>query len=126
MTSETPWLCAGCLACTQRCPQGLDIAGTMDVLRQQAVARGLAPATRRARNILALHRAFLQGVAFSGRMHEVLLVMNYKLRSGDLLADVLLAPAMLGRGKLNLMPPRKHPGIDRVLEAARRLKEDEP
>lgn len=126
MSSETPWLCAGCLACTQRCPQGIDIAGTMDVLREQAVARHITPVTRRARNILSLHQAFLQGVALSGRMHEVLLVMNYKLRSGHLLADVLLAPAMFGRGKLNLMPPKKHPGIDRVMEAARRLKEEEP
>lgn len=124
--SETPWLCAGCLACTERCPQGLDIAGTMDVLRETALQRGQASKSRRARDIMALHHSFLEGVARSGRMHELALVMEYKLRTGHLLQDVLLGPAMLGRGKLDLRPPRHREGIERVLRAAQRLKEDAP
>lgn len=40
--AETPWLCAGCLACSQRCPQGIDIAGTMDVLRETSLQQGQA------------------------------------------------------------------------------------
>lgn len=125
--SETPWLCAGCLACTERCPQGVDIAGTMDVLRETALARGQASRTRRARDIQALHRSFLAGVTRSGRMHELALVLEYKLRTLHLLQDASLAPAMLSRGKLDLMPPRRHASIERVLQAALRLKEeDEP
>jgi len=124
--AETPWLCAGCLACTERCPQGLDIAGTMDVLRELGIKRGQASRTRRARDIQALHHSFLEGVARSGRMHELALVLEYKLRTGHLLQDATLGPAMLGRGKLDLKPPRHRPGIERILEAANRLKEDQP
>lgn len=125
LEAETPWLCAGCLACTDRCPQGIDIAGTMDVLRETALQRGVASRTRRARDIQALHHSFLEGVARSGRMHELALVLEYKLRTGHLLQDALLAPGMLGRGKLDLRPPRHRAGIERVLLAAQRLKEED-
>ena len=56
LMAETPWLCAGCLACTTRCPQGVDVAGTMDVLRQEGLKRGTTATTRRVRDIQALHR----------------------------------------------------------------------
>lgn len=102
--SDTPWLCAGCLACTTRCPQEVDIAGTMDVLRQEAIRRGEASKSKRARDIQALHRTFLNGAMKHGRIHELSLVMGYKLRTGHFLQDALLAPAMMRRGKLHILP----------------------
>lgn len=102
--SETCWLCAGCQACTTRCPQEVDIAGTMDVLRQESLRRGLASNRARARDIQALHRAFVQGAVGHGRIHELALVMRYKLRSGHWLQDAALGPGMLVRGKLKLLP----------------------
>jgi len=104
LAAETPWLCAGCLACTTRCPQGVDIAGTMDVLRQEALRRGVAASTRRARDIQALHKTFLAQALSRGRIHEMSMVMGYKLRTGHLLADAHLAPAMLRKGKLHILP----------------------
>ena len=50
LSAETCWLCAGCLACTTRCPQGVDIAGTMDLLRQEGLRRGVAATSRRQRH----------------------------------------------------------------------------
>jgi heterodisulfide reductase subunit C len=104
LRSETIWLCAGCLTCTARCPNELDPAAVMDVLREMAYERGTVPATRK--RILAFHKAFLAVVEKTGRMSEVPLTALYKLASGDLVSDLGLAPRMLVRGKLPLLPKR--------------------
>jgi heterodisulfide reductase subunit C len=124
LSSDTVWLCAGCQACTTRCPQSVDIAGTMDALREESLRCGKASDSRRARDIQAMHRAFLTGVQRRGRIHELALVMSYKLRSGHLLQDAMLGPKMLRRGKLHILP--RH-GVDaqRVQDAADRLRDKE-
>jgi heterodisulfide reductase subunit C len=121
LMAETAWLCAGCQACTTRCPQGVDIAGTMDVLRQEGLKRGLTAGTRRVRDIQALHRTFLDGALGRGRIHELSLVMGYKLRTGHFLQDAALGPAMLAKGKLHLLPG-KSADTSRVKKAVKRLK----
>jgi heterodisulfide reductase subunit C len=121
LTAETPWLCAGCQTCTTRCPQGVDIAGAMDVLRQEGLKRGVTATTRRVRDIQALHRTFLNGALKHGRIHELSLVLGYKLRTGHFFQDAALGPAMMSKGKLSLLPEK---GVDthRVKKAAARLK----
>ncbi len=32
--SQTPWLCASCLACEVRCPRGIELPRVMEALRQ--------------------------------------------------------------------------------------------
>jgi heterodisulfide reductase subunit C len=128
LSSETPWLCAGCQACTTRCPKGMDIAGAMDVLRQEALERGLASASARARRVQALHRLFMQGLLRRGRLHELMLVGLYKLRTLDLFSDLMLGPLMFHKGKLHLLPPK---GADtsrvrRAIAALKRRREVEP
>lgn len=50
------WLCAGCHACVERCPQGVDVADALAWLRQQARAAGkLHPAYRRQAEAVARH-----------------------------------------------------------------------
>ena len=121
LTAETPWLCAGCLACTTRCPQGVDIAGTMDVLRQEGLKRGLTATTKRVRDIQALHRTFLGGALRHGRIHELFLVIGYKLRTGHFFQDAQFGPAMMAKGKLHLLPG-KSADTSRVKKAMERLK----
>lgn len=119
--SDTPWLCAGCLACTTRCPQEVDIAGTMDALRQESIRRGLASKSKRARDIQALHKTFLNGVMKRGRLHEFLLVVGYKLRTWHFMQDAQLGPAMMKRGKLHFLPGKATP-MERVRAAIERLR----
>ncbi len=57
------------------------------------------------RTISAFHKAFLDQIRTNGRLHEVGLVMEYKLRSGDLMKDVTNAPALFTRGKLSTCAP---------------------
>jgi heterodisulfide reductase subunit C len=122
--SDTPWLCAGCQACTTRCPQGVDIAGAMDVLRQEALRRGVASRSRRARDIQALHRVFLRQALKRGRQHELALVKRYKLATGHLFQDAALGPAMLRKGKLHVFP-QPAPDSGRVQQAAEALRAKE-
>jgi len=76
----------------------------MDALREMAYERGTVPANRK--RILAFHKAFLAVVEKTGRMSEMPLTGLYKLMTGDLVSDVALAPRMLVRGKLPLIPRR--------------------
>jgi len=102
LASQTLWSCVGCLTCTQRCPKDLDPAAVMDALREIAYEEGLVPDAQK--NVLKFHEAFLKTVEHTGRMSEVPLTALYKTLSRDFFSDVLLAPAMLLRGKLPLVP----------------------
>jgi heterodisulfide reductase subunit C len=104
--SEAAWLCVSCLTCTTRCPKSVDCAAVMDALRQIAVERDLVASAMR-RTVL-FQREFLNNIKRNGRLHELSLVMKFKLgaflrdRSVPLLMkDSLLAPQMLKRGKLH-------------------------
>ncbi|MEW6754071.1 MAG: 4Fe-4S dicluster domain-containing protein [Candidatus Latescibacterota bacterium] len=97
------WVCASCQACTTRCPMGVDVAGVMDALRVMAVEHRVALGDPRPP---AFHRSFLASVRRHGRVWEVGMTAAYKLRSGDLLADVDKVPELLAHGRLPLLPAR--------------------
>jgi heterodisulfide reductase subunit C2 len=102
LESEGLWLCLSCETCSARCPQDLDIPKVIDFLRGEAVRAGLAhPGSK---DILAFHQAFLGSIEKTGRLYEMGLVADYKLRSRHFLQDVALAPRMFLKGKLGLLP----------------------
>lgn len=43
LKSDTLWLCAGCFTCTDRCPQGVEVASVIRVLRNLAAEEGMVP-----------------------------------------------------------------------------------
>jgi heterodisulfide reductase subunit C len=43
LSSETLWLCAACFTCTDRCPQDVEVASVIRILRNVAVERGYVP-----------------------------------------------------------------------------------
>lgn len=110
LADPTIWLCLTCETCSARCPNGCDPAGVIDALRDMSIAAGSADIPRR---IAAFHTAFLAQIRATGRLHEVGMVMEYKLRSGDLVKDVASAPLMLTRGKLSLRGERIE-GLDEI------------
>ncbi len=107
------WLCVGCETCAQRCPRGVDLAHVMDALREIAMARGVTQAQP---EVAAFHRSFLNAVQRDGRLHELGMVAEYKLRSRAFLDDIPLGVRMFLKGKLELLPGRV-----RSLTAVRRL-----
>ncbi|MDR3669639.1 MAG: 4Fe-4S dicluster domain-containing protein [Holophaga sp.] len=102
LQSEGIWLCLACETCSTRCPQEVEVPKVMDFLRLEAVRQNLAHP--RSKDILAFHRAFMDSVRETGRLYEIGLVADYKLRSRHFLKDVMLAPKMFVRGKLPLTP----------------------
>lgn len=104
LQSRSIWLCLNCENCYQRCPQSIDIPHLMDALRQQSLQKGTTHPD--ARKIIAFHKSFLSQVKNTGRLWEVGMEAEYKLRTMDIMQDVSLVPAMLSRGKLSLMPEK--------------------
>ena len=103
LADETIWLCLTCETCSARCPNDCDPARVIDAVRELSIDAGAA---RMPRAISAFHTAFLEQVRSNGRLHEVGMVMDYKLRSRDFMKDVSNAPAMLSRGKLSFRAER--------------------
>ena len=110
LTSRTIWVCSACETCTTRCPNEVDIAATMDALKEMAVGAGVRipePKT------YAFHRAFLDDVKKRGRMFEGKLMQSYLIRSGELFRklsdgtireDITLGLNMFKKGRLPLLP----------------------
>ena len=100
--SSAIWLCVYCQTCGTRCPNEIHIGILMDALREMAVEEGV-PAKER--NIHLFHEAFIQSVRRGGRAHEVTMLMEYMLRSRDLMADSLFPGMILFlKGKFPLLP----------------------
>jgi heterodisulfide reductase subunit C len=43
LKSDTIWLCAACFTCTDRCPQDVEVASVIRVLRNMAAEQGVVP-----------------------------------------------------------------------------------
>jgi heterodisulfide reductase subunit C len=107
---STIWVCSACETCTTRCPNEVDIAGTMDALKEMALKEGIEipqPKT------YAFHKAFLDDVKKRGRMFEGKMMQSYLLNSGELFRkvadgsikeEISLGWNMFKRGRLPLLP----------------------
>jgi heterodisulfide reductase subunit C2 len=96
------WLCLACDTCYSRCPQEVLLSKVMDYLRQESVR--LNKVNPKAKDILSFHKAFLDSIKLNGKLHEVGLTIDYKLRTLNMMQDVKYAPTMMAKGKLNIFP----------------------
>lgn len=77
LESETIWVCSACQTCTTRCPNGVDLAGVMDWLKEEAIRR---EKTIPDEEVAAFHRFFLGSIrAAGGRLSEGRLLRRYTL-----------------------------------------------
>lgn len=107
---STIWTCSGCETCTTRCPNGVDVAGVMDFLKEKSVKSGMEiPQIK----TLIFHRAFLNEIRKRGRVFELGLMKNYMQDSGELKKkweehtigeDLALAWLMFKKGRMPLWP----------------------
>jgi len=103
LNSSTIWLCLSCETCITRCPNKVDIARMMDVLRQMAIESGVGAHEP---NVLKFHEAFLAGIKRGGRINEPMMLVQYKLKSGDFFSDMGAGLDMFLKGKIALMSPK--------------------
>jgi heterodisulfide reductase subunit C len=100
--SMTIWLCVSCEMCVTRCPMEIDIPKLMDFLRQKSLAAGKT--NPKAKKIISFHKSFLDSINYTGRLYEVGLIADYKMRTWTLMQDVGIAPKMYAKGKLSPVP----------------------
>ena len=102
LRSFTIWVCLTCEMCYSRCPMSIDIPKMMDFLREKSLKEGKT--NPKAKNIIAFHKSFLDSIRTTGRLYEIGLLVDYKARTLKIMQDMILAPKMFVRGKLNIIP----------------------
>ena len=102
LAANSIWLCASCHTCSVRCPNAIDFDRVMDGLRHIAMGSGIAPAEK---EIPVFHAAFLESIRSKGRVHELSLIMRFKMKTRNFLKDAGLGWLMFRRGKIKVMPP---------------------
>jgi heterodisulfide reductase subunit C len=111
LRSSAIWLCIGCETCGTRCPNEIHAGAVIDALRQVALAEGVEPGER---SVHRLHVAFLDSIRWWGRLHELSMLIQHKLTSGDNLLDNLdMGVDMFVKGKIHPLPKRIQ-GMDEV------------
>ncbi len=103
LTSNTIWICASCYTCSVRCPNDIDIAKIMDVLRHIALRSGVKLAER---DIPIFHSVFLDSIKSKGRIHELGLIWQYKAKTRDFMKDMRLGWKMFRKRKIKLLPSK--------------------
>jgi heterodisulfide reductase subunit B len=101
MKSDALWYCIGCMTCTSRCPQNMEVAGTMDALRELTLKDDSPSSDRSKKLVTSFHTSFLNSVRKSGRLQELALVNSYKLRTRTFLQDAGAGVKMMRQGKIN-------------------------
>lgn len=102
LKSMSIWLCVSCEMCLTRCPMEIDIPKLMDTMRQKSI---LAKKTNpKAKKIISFHKSFLDSINYTGRLYEMGLIVDYKMRTGAMMQDITIAPKMFFKGKLNPIP----------------------
>src|SRR4030042_1156720 len=120
LSSKTIWICASCYTCSVRCPNNIDIAKIMDTLRNLAIHSGAKPGEK---EIPMFHSVFLDTIKSKGRIHELSLLIQLKLKTKDFFKDAGLGWKMFRRGKIKLLPSRNGGGkeIQEIFNAFERF-----
>ena len=103
LSSNAIWICASCYTCSVRCPNNIDIAKIMDTLRHLAIRSGIQPAEKA---IPLFHSVFLNTIQSKGRLHELSLILQLKLKTREFFKDAGLGWKMFRRGKIKLLPAK--------------------
>lgn len=112
LSSKTIWVCIGCITCSSRCPNGVDVARVMEVMRKLSIEAGLEAA----RDTWRFDELFIESVARHGRLYELGAILRYRLHKKELSDDAAMGLDMIKKGRIGLFP---HNIKDRdVLETA--------
>lgn len=107
LRSRDVWMCVSCFSCSARCPQGVEIADVMSVLRNTALAKGVAKDEE-----AVFSRTFVDVVQRYGRMFEMEALLRYYASKpglsglAGLVRQAELGIRMFRKGKISLRPER--------------------
>lgn len=109
--SSAIWMCVACETCGTRCPNQIRLAPVIDVLRQMALEGKYKPNP----SVYALHQSFLDGIKLFGRVFELGVIIEHKIRCfflnpplvfKGLISDLLMGAGLISKGKISLLPER--------------------
>lgn len=112
LKSSTIWICLSCEMCTTYCPNEVDVAETINHLRNMAAHSSIRP---KERGLAVFHQTFLEVLQKSGKVNEFRLMNAYyskpdilkeRIKKGILIEDLLLGMTLFRKGKLKLFSPR--------------------
>ena len=117
LRASTPWLCASCYTCSVRCPNQINIAQVMDVIRAIAHERGYASPLP---GFTKFHELFVDTIRRRGRINEVSLMIRFNANPLELLSQGRLGWAMFRRGRLKWPTPgvRDRKELRKIFESA--------
>lgn len=121
ISSSTPWLCASCKTCSTRCPQGIDVAKVMDVVRKVALQQGVESPCP---DIDEFYRALLSSINITGRSFEPWIIARLKMLTGNITEDLALGFTMFRKGKLAIIP-RISDNIGELRKIIKRCRKEE-
>ena len=107
LRSQDIWVCVSCFSCSARCPQGIEIADVMSVLRNLSLTKGMAKDDE-----ATFSRTFVNVLRRHGRMYEMEILLRYYASKPGLAGLMgLVRQAELGinmfrKGKIALRPER--------------------
>lgn len=118
LESKAIWLCAGCMACVVRCPNGIDIARVMDALKEMAARNGAARKNNPAR---LFHTMFVENIRRRGRVNETILLGRYELATRRVWKELGQGLALFRKGKMPVFPARvrRREEVRRIFARAR-------
>jgi heterodisulfide reductase subunit C len=112
LKSSTIWICLSCEMCTTYCPNEVDVAETINHLRNMAAHSSIAP---KERALAVFHQTFLEVLQKSGKVNEFRLMNAYyskpyilkeRVKEGIFMEDLLMGITLLRKGRLKLFTPR--------------------
>lgn len=101
LRSKTIWLCASCETCTTRCPQEIDIARIMDILREICLKEGIKPAVP---EVPLFDELTAKSIEKHGRVHELSTMLRFNFSSKQPFKDAGMGTRMFLKGKFKLLP----------------------
>jgi len=112
LQSSTIWVCLSCEMCTTYCPNEVQVAETINHLRNMAAHSSIAP---KEKQLALFHQTFLEALRHFGRVNEFWLmgalnlkpgILKEKIRTGALTEEMALGLLLFRKGKIKLLPQR--------------------
>ena len=103
LSSRFIWECTSCQTCSTRCPQQVNVAGMVDALREMSRGFGAIPPSTA---VPVFNEIFLDAIRDRGRIYELGLMIQFKIRTRRFFEDADKAPMMRRKGKLSLTAPQ--------------------
>ncbi len=101
LSSNTPWLCASCYACTVECPKEIKITDVMYAIKREAIRRKVYP---KRFPVAVLAKEFFNSVRNTGRSNEglILTMMFLKTDPRKLAGNAMLGLRLMRHGRMAL------------------------